>query len=388
MKLRNGIFLAPFHPVDENPTLCIQRDMELIEHLDRLGYEEAWVGEHHSAGFEIISSPELFIAAVAERTKRIRLGTGVVSLPYHNPLMAANRIIQLDHQTRGRVMFGVGPGLLPSDAFSMGIEPARQRDRMVEAIEVILRLWKGERVTHKSDWFTLQDATCQLLPYSDPHPEICVASSVTPSGGKLAGKHGFGMLCVAATQASGYDALAINWEIANKTAAENGRKMDPSRLRLVGPVHIAETREQAFENVKFGLDKWRGYFSGISAIAGREANENQSAEDMVKQGVAVIGTPDDAIAQIQRLQAKQGEFGCFLQLAHNWADFENTKKSYELWQRHVTPAINKANTARETALQWAKDNKERFIGAAMNAAMQTIQKHHEDEAKKTTKAAE
>jgi len=388
MKLKNGIFLAPFHPVDEDPTLAIQRDMELIEHLDRLGYEEAWIGEHHSAGFEIIPSPELFIAAVAERTKRIRLGTGVVSLPYHNPLMAANRIIQLDHQTKGRVMFGVGPGLLPSDAFSMGIDPSTQRDRMVEAIEVILRLWKGERVTHKTDWFTLQDATCQLLPFSDPHPEICVASSVTPSGGKLAGKHGFGMLCVAATQAGGYDALAINWEIANKTAAENGKKMDPSRLRLVGPVHIAETREKAFENVKFGLDKWQGYFSGISAVAGREGTENQSAQQMVENGVAVIGTPEDAIAQIRRLQKKQGDFGVFLQLAHNWADFENTKKSYEMWQRYVTPVINGANTARETALNWAKDNKERFIGAAMNAAMQTIQKHREDEAKKGKKAAE
>ena len=162
IKLRNGIFLAPFHPVDEDPTLCIQRDLELIEHLDRLGYDEAWVGEHHSAGFEIIASPELFIAAAAERTKRIKLGTGVISLPYHNPLMAANRIIQLDHQTKGRVMFGVGPGLLPSDAFQMGIDPSTQRDRMVEAIEVILRLFKGERVTHKSDWFTLVDATCQL----------------------------------------------------------------------------------------------------------------------------------------------------------------------------------------------------------------------------------
>jgi limonene 1,2-monooxygenase len=299
MKLKNGIFLAPFHPVDEDPTLAIQRDMELIEHLDRLGYDEAWIGEHHSAGFEIIPSPELFIAAVAERTRRIKLGTGVVSLPYHNPLMAANRIIQLDHQTKGRVMFGVGPGLLPSDAFSMGIDPSTQRDRMVEAIEVILRLWKGERVTHKTDWFTLQDATCQLLPFSDPHPEICVASSVTPSGGKLAGRHGFGMLCVAATQAGGYDALAINWEIANKTAAENGRTMDPSRLRLVGPVHIAETREKAFENVKFGLEKWQGYFSGISAVAGREATENQSAEQMVENGVAVIGTPEDAVAQIR-----------------------------------------------------------------------------------------
>lgn len=389
IKMRNGIFLAPFHPVNEDPTLCLERDMELIEHLDRLGYDEAWVGEHHSAGFEIIPSPELFIAAVAERTKRIKLGTGVVSLPYHNPLMVANRIIQLDHQTRGRVLFGVGPGLLPSDAFSMGIDPSTQRTRMVEAIEVILRLFAGERVTAKTDWFTLADATCQLLPYTSPHPEIAVASSVTPSGGRLAGRHGFGMLCVAATQAGGYDALAINWDVANKTAAENGRKMDPERLRLVGPVHIAETREKAFENVKYGFEEWRGYFSGITAIAGREATENRPIETLVEEGVAVVGTPDDAIAQIRRLQKKQGEFGCFLQLAHNWADFEATKKSYELWQRHVTPAINGANVARETALAWAKDNKERFIGAAMAAAMQTIQKHQEEEArKKDIKAAE
>jgi len=283
IKLRNGIFLAPFHPVDEDPTLCIQRDLELIEYLDRLGYEEAWVGEHHSAGYEIIASPEVFIAAAAERTKRIMLGTGVVSLPYHSPLMTANRIMQLDHQTRGRVMFGVGPGLLPSDAFSMGIDPSTQRDRMVEAIEVIMRLWSGERVTLKSDWFNLVDATCQLRPYTWPHPEIAVASSVTPSGGKLAGRHGFGMLCVAATQMGGYDALAINWDVANKTAAENGRAMDPQKLRLVGPVHIAETREKAFENIKFGFHKWQDYFAGIAAVAGRQAMEAQSIDDLIKQ---------------------------------------------------------------------------------------------------------
>jgi limonene 1,2-monooxygenase len=388
IKLKNGIFLAPFHPVDEDPTLCIQRDLELIEHLDRLGYEEAWIGEHHSAGYEIIASPEVFVAAAAERTKRIMLGSGVISLPYHNPLMAANRVIQLDHQTRGRFMFGVGPGLLPSDAFSMGIDPSTQRDRMVEAIEVILRLFAGERVTHKTDWFTLVDATCQLRPYTWPHPEIAVASSVTPSGGKLAGRHGFGMLCVAATQAGGYDALGINWKVANETAAENGRTMNPEKLRLVGPVHIAETRQQAFENVKFGLEKWQNYFGGIAGAVGRQGIENVTPEDLVKEGQLVIGTPDDAIAQIRRLQAKQGEFGVFLQLAHNWANFENTKKSYELWQRHVTPVINNANEARETAFNWARDNKEKFIGAAMGAAMQTIQKHQEEEAKKAAKAAE
>jgi limonene 1,2-monooxygenase len=388
IKLRNGIFLAPFHPVDEDPTLCIQRDLELIEHLDRLGYDEAWVGEHHSAGYEIIASPELFIAAAAERTKRIMLGSGVISLPYHNPLMVANRVIQLDHQTKGRFMLGVGPGLLPSDAFALGIHPSTQRDRMVEGIEIILRLFAGERVTHKSEWFNLVDATCQLKPYTWPHPEVAVASSVTPSGGKLAGRHGFGMLCVAATQEGGYDALGINWKIANEVAAENGRKMNPEKLRLVGPVHIAETRAEAYKNVEFGLHKWQDYFGGISAVAGRETTQGQSVEDLVKQGQIVVGTPDDAIAQIRRLQAKQGEFGVFLQLAHNWANFEATKKSYELWQRHVTPVINGANTKREEAFNWARDNKEAFIGAAMSAAMQTIVKHNEEQAKKATKAAE
>src|SRR3954471_19373821 len=117
--MRFGIFLAPFHPVGQNPTLALRRDLELIQRLEELGFDEAWVGEHHSAGYEIIASPEVFIAAAAERTKRIKLGTGVVSLPYHTPLTTANRMIQLDHQTGGRVMFGVGPGLLPSDAFQL-----------------------------------------------------------------------------------------------------------------------------------------------------------------------------------------------------------------------------------------------------------------------------
>src|SRR5579871_633163 len=108
IQLRHGIFLPPFHPMDENPAACMDRDLELMQWLDRLGFHEAWIGEHHSAGWETISSPELFIAVAAERTRSIRFGTGVISLPYHNPLMVANRIIQLDHHTRGRVMFGAG----------------------------------------------------------------------------------------------------------------------------------------------------------------------------------------------------------------------------------------------------------------------------------------
>jgi limonene 1,2-monooxygenase len=108
--LRSSISLPPFHPTDEDPTLLIRRDLELVEWLDRRGFKGAWIGEHHSAGYEIISSPELFIAAADERARRIKLGTGVVSLPYHNPVMVANRIIQFDQMTIGRVMFGAAPG--------------------------------------------------------------------------------------------------------------------------------------------------------------------------------------------------------------------------------------------------------------------------------------
>ena len=142
--LRSGIFLAPFHAKADNPTLAMERDFELLQHLDRLNYSEAWIGEHHSGGVEIIAAPDMFIAAAAERTKHIRLGTGVTSLPYHNPFMLASRIVQLDHMTRGRAMFGVGPGALVHDALKIGIRAADQRPMMNQSLDVIMRLLKGE----------------------------------------------------------------------------------------------------------------------------------------------------------------------------------------------------------------------------------------------------
>ena len=116
---RFGVFLAPFHSDDESPALQLRRDLELMSHLDKLGYHEAWIGEHHSGAYEIIASPEVFIAAAVERTTNLRFGTGVSSLSYHHPLMLADRMCQLDLQSLGRVMLGVGPGQLPTDAFML-----------------------------------------------------------------------------------------------------------------------------------------------------------------------------------------------------------------------------------------------------------------------------
>ena len=160
-RLKFGAFLAPHHPIGEHPMLQFRRDLAFVEQLDELGYDEFWCGEHHSSGWETIASPEMFLAAAGERTKRIKLGTGVVSLPYHHPFNVAQRMVQLDHMTGGRAIFGSGPGALASDAHTLGIDPMTQRDRQDEAVGIIRRLFAGERVTAKSDWFTMNDAALQ-----------------------------------------------------------------------------------------------------------------------------------------------------------------------------------------------------------------------------------
>ena len=373
--ISNGVFLAPFHSLKEDPTLALERDLLLFEHLDELGYAEAWVGEHHSCGMEIVASPELMIAAAISRTKNIRLGTGVVSLPYHHPLNVANRIIQLDHMSKGRVMFGAGPGLLPYDASMLGVPIAEQRTRMEEALDVILRLFAGEVVSEDKGWYQLNEARCQLLPYSNPRPEVAVASTVTPTGGRLAGTYDLGMLCVAATSSTGYDALGVNWKIACDTAEAHGRQMDRSRLRLVGPVHLAESREQALDNVREGLVEWLEYFSTFNPAGDRSLLEAADpAQAMVDSGAAVIGTPDDAIAQLESLWEQTGGFGVFLQMAHNWARFEDTLNSYELFARHVTPHFNRGNDGRQESLAWAKDTASTMMGQAHQAAISTFQR--------------
>ena len=376
-KMKFGTFIAPFHPLDENPTLALERDIELVQYMDKLGYDEAWIGEHHSAGYELIASPELFIATLAERTKNIRLGTGVSSLPYHQPLMLADRINQLDHITRGRVMFGAGPGALPSDAFMMGITVSKQRDMMDEALDAIVPLLRGETVTMKTEWFELNEARLQLTPYSRPNVDIAVASQVSPTGATAAGRHGVGLLSIGATTTGGFNALASNWAIAEKNAKEAGTTVNRDDWRLVGPVHVAETREKARENVRFGLEKWLYYFREVAALPLAPTDGSDPVDALIESGMAVIGTPDDCVAQIQRLQEQSGGFGTFLQMAHNWADFEQTKRSYELVARYVMPHFQETNINRGVSLDWARSNRERFMGEAMASVGERVARHIE-----------
>src|SRR5665213_2885169 len=365
--LRSGIFLAPFHNHDENPTLSIERDLELLEHLDRLNYHEAWIGEHHSGGFELIACPEMFIAAAAQRTRHIRLGTGVVSLPYHNPFMLADRMVQLDHMTRGRAMFGVGPGSLVHDAKKIGINPTDQRRRMNESLDVMIALMRGESVTRKSDWFDLNDASLQLPCYTQPMMEMAVAAARSPAGALAAGRHGIGMLSIGGTSHEAMDHHRENWALYEEQARANEHVPDRRSWRLVTLMHIAETREQAKQNVQFGLTKFRDYFDDVATFPIVPAGVEDPYTFFVESGTACIGTPDDAIAFIERLVKGSGGFGVIMELAQNWADWDATKRHYELMARYVHPHFQKSFAPRVEAYAAAATQQKEFAGQAAQA---------------------
>jgi len=370
--LRAGVFIPPHHPVHENPTLAIHRDLELVEWCDHLGYQEAWIGEHHSAGFEIIACPELFIAQAAERTRHIRLGTGVVSLPYHNPFTLAGRLMQLDYQTRGRAMFGVGPGSLVYDADKMGLAAADQRRKLDEALDVIVELMAGNTVTKKTDWFDLREARLQLKSYSQPAMEMAVASARSPTGALQAGKHGIGMLSLGGTSDDALKAHAANWGVYEEAARKNGKTADRRKWRIVTFAHVAETREQARKDVAFGLNDFNRYFSEVATFPiippGIDADP---ADYLVNSGLACIGTPEDCVRHFERLwTGSNGGLGGILLLAHNWADWAATQRSYELMARYVHPHFQRnANALREASYNDAA-SKYATAGAQMKAAVQ------------------
>ncbi len=379
-RLRFGTFLAPHHPLGESPTLQFRRDLDLVEHLDRLGYDEFWCGEHHSSGWEMIASPEMFLAAAGERTGTIKLGTGVVSLPYHHPFQVAQRIVQLDHMTRGRAMFGSGPGALPSDARTMGVDPMLLRDRQDEALGVIRRLLSGEdRFSYECEWFTLRDAALQLLPVQRDLP-MTVASSISPSGMQLAGKYGIGVLSIASNSTAGLQALPTQWALAEESAAQHGQQVDRSAWRVLMAWHIAEDKEQARREAVDGLHRWHNEYN-VHVLGRPGAVRVESPWDLLEQvaeqgsngaGAAVIGTPDDLVAAVRHLQELTGGFGVVLGFAHDWANHEATMRSWDLVARYVIPELDGTLRPLRASADYVHDNQGELIAGASAAVMQKI----------------
>ena len=378
-----GIFMAPFHRIGENPTLAFKRDLRLIEYLDELGYDEAWFGEHHSYARELIADPMAFIAAAAQRTRRIKLGTGVTSLPYHHPFIVADHMVFLDHLTEGRAMLGCGPGALTSDAYMMGIEATEQRPRMNQALDAIIQLLRSrEPVSMETEWFTLREARLQLANYTQPHLPVFAAATFTPTGPVAAGKHGIGLLSVAG---AGNDAFERTWGWVEEAAAESGHTPDRSNWRVVVPIHIAESRQRAIADLREGYVRQayvgdrrnQGGPTGSPFVSGA-----RTAEEAAERGSAIIGTPDDAVAAVERLLERSGGLGGILSLGHEWASNEATLRSYELWARYVAPRFQ----GQIDVLEANRDFIEGRQGAVFGPGMKAYAKAFADAGKEVPEA--
>jgi limonene 1,2-monooxygenase len=260
--------------------------------------------------------------------------------------MVADRIVLLDHLTRGRINFGVGPGGHISDAMMLGLDPGTLRERMAEALRVIVRLMTDSApLSIQSEWFTLNDAVLQLRPYQQPTPPIAVTSMESPAGMRLAGEFGAGVLSLTVAKSTGGAVdLRRQWQEAEHSAELAGTRVDRRDWRLVIPVHIAETRRQALDDTR--VAGARHMLDYVEATTGRPCPvpgpPERIVEQMAELGAWVIGTPDDLVEVISRLREMSGGFGTVLFWGHEWAPIDAVRRSHELIARYVMPRFQGA----------------------------------------------
>ncbi|MBM7494317.1 limonene 1,2-monooxygenase [Micromonospora luteifusca] len=382
-----GCFVSPMHPIGEDPRSLIEYELELVQLADRLGFDEFWVGEHHSSGWTLIGSPEVFLAAAAQLARRIKLATGVVSLPYHNPFMVAERARLLEYLTDGRFILGVGAGSYVGDMYMLGIDAGETRRRTAESTEVIVELLSGGRITRKSDWFALHEAQLQLGPLDRAGIEVVVSSAASPFGMELAGRLGVNALSHAAPpwgivrpgrDRLGLDRLAEQWSRLEDAAEGTGTVPDRENWRLTIPVHVSDSREQALEEIYAGWVRHRQEFrietQGLPMSRAAEASR-KAFDATVEAGGIVAGTADECVEQISQLAKTCGGFGCLLISIQNWAPREAQQRSLELFARFVVPRLRGRLDPLHASQAWTVGKKTAFQEAhfaAQSRAMQGV----------------
>jgi limonene 1,2-monooxygenase len=284
-------------------------------------------------------------------------------------------MVQLDHMTGGRAIFGSGPGALASDAHTLGIDPMVLRDRQDEALGIIRRLMRGERITYKGEWFSLNDAALQLLPLQEEMP-FAVASQISPSGMTLAGKHGIGIISIGSLSSEGLNALPTQWGFAEAAAAKHGTTVDRKDWRVLLSWHIAETREKARAEARDGLLRHHNeYITGTLQRPGaRPFKDPDEAVEKTAFGpgaVATIGTPDDLVARIKQVLEISGGFGTVVGFVHDWANPENTFRSWDMVARYVVPEINGYLAGLRRSREFVVANRE-YFERAKDAVMAKI----------------
>ncbi len=355
MRMRFGLFIMPIHLPRENPTLTYERNLRLIEYVESLGFDEVWIGEHHSSGWESIPSPDIFIAAAAQRTKRIRLGTGVLCLPFHHPFHVAERMAFLDHLTYGRAMLGIGPGALPTDIKLFALDHAQLRPMMDESLDIILKLFNATGpIDYQGRYWTLKEAELQVKCYQDPHLPIAVASVGAGHSLDLAATHGLSLVSSNFQTGAKGPEMAKIWRAFKKKAA--AKKVTPRRQdwRIANTVYVADSVQQAYADIEKGAtEHMRDYSMVIKGdIAQRKATDFPKA---LRDRGMVIGSPDDCIRQIQELRDGSGGFGTFLITTNEWTTYDKVYRNLELFARYVMPEFQGSNSGQKRSWEGMMD---------------------------------
>ena len=359
MKL--SYFMMPVHHRDKDYRTSLAEDTEAIALADRLGFEEAWVGEHHTSSVEPITSPLLFMANLIARTKRIKLATGVICAPQYHPALVAGHAAMFDHLAQGRFVMGIGPGGLPSDFELFGVADADRNAMMIESLDTILEIWstdppydiRGKYWTTKvADWAHDDIGLGRMVrPLQKPHPPIAI-SAMSPSSGSMRFAAARGYEAISANFVAGW-AVKTHWETYAGECEARGVRPDPSRWRVARSVFVADSDVEAEDFVKDPNGSFAYYYdyllrifdrAGMRALAvtepGADPGALTSAELVDK--LVVRGSAKSVTERILAFRDEVGPFGHLAMTAHDWTDKRAFVRSMEAMAREVAPALTRA----------------------------------------------
>lgn len=350
-----GLFMMPLHPPHRGLADGYDRDLDQLVLADRLGFEEAWLGEHFSERWENAPAPDLQIARALVLTERIRLGTGVTLLGLHNPVQLAHRIAMLDHLARGRFQWGIGGGGIPTDLALLGIAPETIRERSAEVLEIVLGLWESEGAfSYHSEHFTIEAPTLDpvterglhMKPLQRPHPPIAVAASTPTSASmRMAGERGY-LPMTSSLLSRNY--LRQHWDLVEEGAAAAGREARRADWRIARDVFVASTGAEAQARAREVLG--RNYLQhqlpnriGTSQMAAGKLDPAMDDADLdvdyMMENVWIVGDPDECAEKIRDLYQACGGFGHFLAITVDSDDASWDHESLTLLAEEVAPRV-------------------------------------------------
>jgi alkanesulfonate monooxygenase SsuD/methylene tetrahydromethanopterin reductase-like flavin-dependent oxidoreductase (luciferase family) len=361
------------HQPGSDVGLTLQIDLDQIEHLDRLGFHEAWIGEHFTAEWENIPAPDIFIGAALQRTHSIKLGTGVSCLPNHNPFHLAHRIAMLDQLARGRFLWGIGSGGFPGDFEVVGIDPrtGQQRQLSIDVVDEVLALWDDPRpgVYERHNWrYHVPEFDPRirkhvyLRPFQQPHPPIAVAGVTEKSETLgLAGERGWIPMSINFVTPR---VLQSHWASVVDGAARAGRTPDRAEWRVCRAVHVAPTDEQARREALEGAigRDYRDYFlpllSQTRGLGGLKLEESMRDSDITLDylcdNVWIVGSPATVVRKIRELYVSVDGFGGLLIGATDWSDASIWQRSMDLFAAEVAPQLANLRASTPVAVGGAK----------------------------------